>query len=57
MALGHELLISYVLTRDQSFTSHPHIYLQVEKAIPAFTPQPQSINALLAGIHFPSHWG
>jgi len=34
------------------FTCRPHVYPQVEWAIPAFTPQPQSV----AGTHFPSHW-
>ena len=29
-----------------SFTCHPQVYPQVEQAIPAFTPQPQSITAL-----------
>jgi len=31
---------------SHSFTCNPHVYLQVEWAIPAFTPQPQSITAL-----------
>jgi len=31
---------------SHSFTCHPHVYPQVEWAIPAFTLQPQSITAL-----------
>ena len=29
-----------------SLTCHPHVYPQVELAIPAFAPQPQSVTAL-----------
>ena len=35
-----------------SFTCYPHVYSQVEWAIPAFTSRLQSITALLAGTHF-----
>jgi len=31
---------------SHSFTSHQHVYPQVEWTISAFTPQPQSITAL-----------
>jgi len=31
---------------NDSFTCHPHVYLQVEWTMPAFTPQLQSITAL-----------
>jgi len=31
---------------SHSFTSHPHVYTQVEWAIPAFNPQPQSVSTL-----------
>ena len=33
--------------RSPSFTCHPHIYPQVERIIPAFIPQLQSITTLL----------
>ena len=40
---------------SHSFTCHPHVYLQMKYAIPAFTPQPQSITALwLVPISHPS---
>ena len=57
MAL-YELLISRrsdtarVNEGSHSFTCHPHVHPQVERAMPAFTPQPQSVTALMAGIHF-----
>jgi len=35
-----------VIEGSHSFICHPHVYPQVEWTIPAFTPQPQSINAL-----------
>jgi len=38
--------MSRVDERSQSFTCHPHMHLQVERAVPAFTPQPQSITIL-----------
>jgi len=31
---------------SHSFTCHPHVYPQVERAIPAFAPQPHSVTAL-----------
>jgi len=31
---------------SHSFSCHPHVYPQVEWAIPAFAPQPQSVTAL-----------
>jgi len=31
---------------SHSFTCHPQVYPQVEWTTPAFTPQPQSVNAL-----------
>jgi len=38
---------------SHSFTCHPHVHPHVEWAMHAFTLQPQSVTALLAGIHFP----
>jgi len=52
IAISVELLVSRRsgMTRgiegSQSFTCHPHVYPQVGLAIPAFTPQPQSVTAL-----------
>jgi len=55
IALYHEQLTSKALRfsgvarvneGSHSFTCHAHVYPQVEWAIPAFTPQPQSITAL-----------
>jgi len=31
---------------SHSFTGHPHVYPQVQRTTPAFTPQPQSVTAL-----------
>jgi len=42
-ARGRSLL---QLTRNNSFTCYSHVYPQVERAMFAFTPQPQSITAL-----------
>ena len=42
---------------SHSFTCHPHIYPQVEWAIPAFTSQAAEHYCPLAGTQFPSHWG
>jgi len=39
---------------SHNFTCHPHVYPQVESAIPAFDPQPQSITALWLVLIF--HW-
>jgi len=39
--------MSHINEGSQSFTCHPHVYPQVEQAIPAFTPQLQSVAALL----------
>jgi len=43
---------------SHSFTCHPRVYAQVEWAITAFTPKPQSVHRTLAGTmaatHFPS---
>jgi len=33
---------------SRSFTCHPHVYPQAELTIPAFTPQPQSVTALIS---------
>ena len=38
--------------RSHNFTSHPHVYPQVEWTIPAFTPQPQSVTALWTVLIF-----
>jgi len=32
---------------SHSFTCHPHVYPQMEWAMPAITPQPQSITSKL----------
>jgi len=44
--ISKALQVWHVLTRDHSFTCHPHVYPQIEWAIPAFKPEPQSITAL-----------
>jgi len=36
--------MAHINKRSHSFTCHPHAYPEVEWAIPAFTPQPQSIG-------------
>jgi len=38
--------MAHVKEGSHSFTCHPHVYPQAEWAIPAFTPQLQSITAL-----------
>jgi len=37
--------------------SHSLPATHTEWAMPAFTAQPQSFTAILAGTHFPSRWG
>jgi len=39
------------------FTSHPHVYPQVEQTIPTFTPHPQSVTAFWTVLIFRSAEG
>ena len=44
--ISKALRLAGVNERSYSFTCHPHVYTQVERTIPAFNPQLQSIAAL-----------
>jgi len=38
--------MAHINKGSHSFTCHPQVYPQVERAMPAFTPQLQSVTAL-----------